>query len=105
MPKTEPHQQWDDFTEWLKVASPKSRIYWVHGKIGAGKTVLMRFLDENFSQQALLTPWAQDVEVVRARYYFWNAGNKLQKSMAGLLRTLLYQIFEQRSDLIKRTLP
>ena len=98
----EESQRWDDFLLWLKSSSCRHRIYWVHGKIGAGKTTLLRFLDQNLSTAKHLLPWAERTSVVRASCFFWNAGNNLQKSTAGLLRTLLIQLFEQTPDLISR---
>jgi hypothetical protein len=95
-------QRWDDFISWLRASSSESRIYWVHGKIGAGKTTLLRFLDDNLSLFKHMLPWANEAGVVRASCFFWNAGNKLQKSTTGLLRTLLTQLFEQTPDLIPR---
>ncbi|MCJ1473095.1 hypothetical protein MMC13_001745 [Lambiella insularis] len=80
----------------------QSRIYWVYGKIGAGKTTLLRFLDDNIIPFEHMLPWAEEATVVRASCFFWNAGNKLQKSMTGLLRTLLTQLFEQTPDLVPR---
>ena len=97
-------QRWDDFLSWLKTSSSEHRIYWVHGKIGAGKTTMLRFLDENLSTAKHMLPWAEKTSVVRASCFFWNAGNNLQKSTAGLLRTLLTQLFEQTPDLISRVI-
>jgi hypothetical protein len=101
-PKQGGTQRWDDFISWLRASSSESRIYWVHGKIGAGKTTLLRFLDDNLSLFKHMLPWAKEAAVVRASCFFWNAGNKLQKSTTGLLRTLLTQLFEQTPDLIPR---
>lgn len=70
-------QQWDDFISWLGVIPSEGRIYWINGKIGAGKSTLLRFLDDNLSRTNHMLPWAQEAAVVRASYFFWNAGNKL----------------------------
>ena len=99
-PKQEGIQPWDDFISWLRASSRESRIYWVHGKIGAGKTTLLHFLDDSLSLYEHMLPWAKEAAVARASCFFWNAGNKLQKSTTGLLRTLLSQLFEQTPDLI-----
>ena len=95
-------QRWDDFTTWLRASSSESRIYWIHGKIGAGKTTLLRFLDDNLNLYDHMIPWAKESTIVRGTCFFWSAGNNLQKSMTGLLRTLLTQLFEQTPDLIPR---
>ena len=101
-PKQGELQRWDDFILWLRSSSVESRIYWVHGKIGAGKTTLLRFIDDNLSLSKHMLPWAKDAAVVRASCFLWNAGNQLQKSTTGLLRTLVTQLFEQTPDLIPR---
>lgn len=101
-PKQSETQRWDDFISWLRASSNENRIYWIHGKIGAGKTTLLRFLDGNLSLSQHMLPWAKETSVVRASCFFWNAGNKLQKSTTGLLRTLLTQLFEHTPDLIPR---
>ena len=100
-PKRLETPRYDDFIAWLGTPSSNSRIYWVHGKIGAGKTTLLRFLEDNLAFQHML-PWANGASVVRASYFFWNAGNKMQKSTGGLLRTLLTQLFEDTPDLISQ---
>ena len=101
-PKQRRLQRYDNFILWLGALSSESQIYWIHGKIGAGKTTLLRFLDDNLTIFQHMLPWAKDTAVIRASYFFWNAGNKLQKSITGLLRTLLTQLFEQTPDLIPR---
>jgi hypothetical protein len=92
--------RWPDFISWLRDPSSKNRIYRVHGKIGAGKTTLLRFLDDNLKLHDHMLPWASNTAVLRASYFFWNAGNQLQKSTNGFLRTLLRQLFELTPELI-----
>ncbi|KAL6717824.1 hypothetical protein ACLMJK_003909 [Lecanora helva] len=95
-------RNWDNFVSWLGDPSPIHRIYWVSGKIGAGKTTLLRFLEDNLSITKHMLPWAEKTTVVRASCFFWTSGNQLQKSISGLLRTLLVQLFEQTPNLISR---
>ena len=102
-PRLEGTRRWDDFVAWLRAPSGKARIYWVHGKIGAGKTTLLRFIDDNLSPNKHMVPWAENKTIFRASYFFWSAGNNLQKSTSGLLRTLLTQLFEKTLDLIPRS--
>ena len=42
-----------------------------------------------------LRVWAADQELVIASYFFWNSGTDMQRSLEGLLRSLLYNIFQQ----------
>jgi hypothetical protein len=95
---------WDDFLEWL--SSPhKHNIYWVRGKAGSGKSTLMRELDEKVSEQESLADLFQEAEFLKASSYLWNAGSVVQKSLSGLLLSLVYQLFQQRADLIDSTVP
>ena len=96
---------WDSFISWLSDPFSESKIYWVHGKIGAGKTVLLRFLAENLDSKTHMLPWAEEAVVIKASYFFWSAGNKLQKSVTGLLRTLLSMIFEQIPAVLPKVVP
>jgi NACHT domain len=93
---------WDDFLGWL--SSPhEHNIYWVRGKAGSGKSTLMRELDEKVSEQKSLADWVQEAEFLKASSYLWNAGSVVQKSLSGLLLSIVYQLFQQRADLIEST--
>ena len=52
-----------------------------------------------------MLPWAEEAAVLKASYFFWSAGNKLQKSVTGLLRTLLLTIFEQMPEVLPKVVP
>jgi hypothetical protein len=95
--------EWDDFRAWLSSPTESKRIYWIHGKPGSGKSTLMRFIDENISPHHF-QPWARGKTILSAQYFFWNPGSKLQKTLAGLLRTLLLQLLEQQPLLIQRVI-
>jgi hypothetical protein len=99
-PMSNQSQSRDNFTSWLASSEDNRRIFWIYGKAGCGKSTLMRFIDEKISNLTSMFPWAQDGTVVRAQYFFWNPGHKLQKSLSGLLRSLLVQLLEQMPDLI-----
>lgn len=71
---------------------------------GCGKTTLMRFLDETINMLHL-SPWVETKPLIKARCFFWNPGNQLQKSLAGLLRSLLFQLLEQTPGAIPRVVP
>ncbi|KAI0172494.1 hypothetical protein GGR52DRAFT_409525 [Hypoxylon sp. FL1284] len=81
---------WSDFSRWL--SSTSNDVYWITGKPGAGKSTLIKFIVADAMLETLLARWAGPAATARlATYYSWNAGNELQKSHEGLLRTLLYQ--------------
>lgn len=92
--------EWDNFVAWLQNPECASHLYWISAKPGAGKSNLIHFLEENLNPSQHMFPWSQQSEVLIASYYFWNPGNILQKSLAGLLRTLLYQLLERSPETV-----
>lgn len=82
---------WSSFKDWLKEGSG---IYWIMGKAGSGKSTLMKFLIEDKRTKNLLLKPSRPVVV--ANFFFWNSGGDLQKSKAGLLRSLLHQCLTQQ---------
>ena len=42
--------------------------------------------------------------MVTAAFFFWNSGTDIQTSQIGLLRTILYQVFQKQPELIPRIL-
>jgi hypothetical protein len=89
--------------EWLRTGGG---IYWVQGKAGSRKSTLMRYLSGHPDTSAALKGWAgTERQLVICRHFFWNAGSAMQKSQAGLLQTLLYQVFRERPDLIQSVSP
>ncbi|RYP09050.1 hypothetical protein DL764_001546 [Monosporascus ibericus] len=93
---------WSSFPLWLE--NPSNDIYWITGKPGVGKSTLMKFiindrrLVENFERKRGTSNSAdrytrQAERFTIASYFSWIAGtNTLQKSHAGMLRTLLHQM-------------
>jgi hypothetical protein len=90
-------QPWSSFVDWLEHGEG---IYWVSGKPGSGKTTLMNYITSENRTKEVLEKWADGCDLVMASFYFWKPGTDLQKSFQGLLRSLLYQIADQRDDLI-----
>ncbi|KAK3370830.1 hypothetical protein B0T24DRAFT_531769, partial [Lasiosphaeria ovina] len=83
---------------WLKHGNG---TFWISGKPGSGKSTLMKFIADHDSTVQALTAWSHPHPPVIARHYFWSAGTSMQKSLQGLLQTLLFDIFRQQSDLIE----
>ncbi|OAL39757.1 hypothetical protein AYO20_01154 [Fonsecaea nubica] len=91
---------WDDFVEWLH--SSKHPIYWVSGKPGSGKSTLLRELDECANELLSRSASGDDADFLKASFYFWYAGTNDEKSMSGLLRTLIHQLLSPHLDLVDR---
>jgi hypothetical protein len=90
-------KSWDNFSEWL---IKSSGIYWIQGKPASGKSTLMRFIVNHPATPVLLKRWTGQAELLLGAFYFWNSGSPDQRSHAGLLRTLLYEVLSKREDLI-----
>ncbi|KAI8623606.1 hypothetical protein F5Y19DRAFT_492432 [Xylariaceae sp. FL1651] len=77
------------FRQWL---STSSGIFWVSGKPGSGKSTLMKFVSQHKESKKVLRTWAGDNLLITASFYFWNPGTPMQRSLQGLVQTILYQI-------------
>ena len=82
-----------------------SGCYWVQGKAGSGKRTLMKFIAASEKTPEALHEWTGPRQLITRSHFFWHAGTELQKNVQGLFRTLLYQIFTQRRDLISQVFP
>ena len=65
----------------------------------------MKYLSDNPKVEENLRVWAGDIKLVTARFYFWNAGNSMQKSQEGLLQSLIFEVLRKCPSLIKNVCP
>lgn len=80
-------------------------VFWVSGKPGSGKSTLMKFISEEPRTAELLSKWASPKTAVTVSHYFWNGGTPMQRSLQGLLQTLLYEIVRKCPDIIPIVCP
>ncbi|KAK8215691.1 hypothetical protein IWZ01DRAFT_175264 [Phyllosticta capitalensis] len=108
---TEAHQrtfQWifdnpeHQFTHWLE---QQSGIYWITGKPGSGKSTLVKFIVEHDQTREKLLTWASQQDLIVAQHYFWISGSKMQRSLEGFLRSIVFQILRKCPYLISKTFP
>ncbi|KAK4201018.1 hypothetical protein QBC40DRAFT_348184 [Triangularia verruculosa] len=92
-------QEKTGFRKWLESGDG---IFWVTGKAGSGKSTLMKFASEHHETENCLHKWAGTEKLHRGSFYFWNQGSELQKSVEGLLRTFLCQIFRHAPELVPK---
>lgn len=97
------NELWHSFPQWLH--GPSHDIYWITGKPGAGKSTLVKYILADPRLKPALREWSQQRPLVVAGYFSWNAGTGLQKSHAGLIRTLLHQCLQLQPDLVPRIFP
>lgn len=82
---------WDNFINWLERGHG---TYWISGKAGSGKSTLMNFICHDPRTDAALRIWSGTTRLFTPHFFFWNPGSQLQKSLAGLLRSLIFQIMK-----------
>ena len=93
------------FTEWL---SSEGDLFWIGGKAGAGKSTLMQCLFANPQALELYQVYcdAQGIlgHPLSVAFFFWNSETPMQRTMRGLLQSLLYQILSQDDRACQRIL-
>ncbi|KAM7218002.1 hypothetical protein V8F06_006685 [Rhypophila decipiens] len=90
------------FVTWI---SSEGGIFHISGKLGSGKSTLMRFLFEHQGTKTELEEWAGGKRIILAGFFFCNPGSELQKPLAGLFRSILYGILAQCPELVQQVLP
>jgi hypothetical protein len=60
----------------------------------------MKYLYDHAETVGSLRIWSGQVPLVRASFYFWNPGMDMQKSLEGLLQTMLYQVLNACPELV-----
>ncbi|KAE8447855.1 hypothetical protein EG329_010084 [Mollisiaceae sp. DMI_Dod_QoI] len=96
-----PHPH-SSFLRWMQSGNG---IFWITGKAGSGKSTLMKYLCSSEKTHGALQSWAGAGKLVMPSYFFWSAGNTMQKSQEGLLQSLLYQILKECEDLAPTICP
>lgn len=65
----------------------------------------MKYISRKFAEMSVyLERWQQARNLLQAHCFFWCLGNRLQKSLHGLLRSLLFQLLEGTIDQIQHFL-
>ncbi|KAK0651121.1 hypothetical protein B0T16DRAFT_403197 [Cercophora newfieldiana] len=87
---------------WL---SSSNGLFWVSGKPGSGKSTFMKFVADNPATKKHLQLWARDRRLLVVDHYFTIHGTPIQRSLEGLLRSLLYSILAKERALIPKLMP
>ena len=88
---------WSDFACWLKSGHG---VYWINGKAGSGKSTLMSHICGHNRTLELLQEWSSHRRLLTPSFFFWNSGSRQQKTIDGLLRSLVYQMLKECRQLI-----
>lgn len=83
--------EWDCFACWL--TQPPGQPYWFCGKAGSGKSTLVKFVVENGKTRSCLE--ATYGPTIILEHFIWLVGQPIQRSMRGILLSLLYQFVRQ----------
>ncbi|KAF5562297.1 P-loop containing protein [Fusarium phyllophilum] len=86
------------FKQWLDSAANETP-FWITSNPSSGKSTLMKYICTNSVIQEHLRRWSGDLRLLTCKVYLWSPGSTGQKSQAGLLRTMLYQILLEKPDL------
>ena len=91
---------WSCFVTWLKTGSG---LYWINGKAGSGKSTLIGFIvsDPRTLDHLQAHPESTNREPLIVSFFFWNAGNVMQKSARGLLQSILHQLLTKEEILFE----
>ena len=91
------HDYRHTFLEWLRTGSG---AYWINGKPGAGKSTLMNFICNHPQTQQHLKDWAGNKQLLVLKFFFWSDGVSEQKTIHGMLRSLIYQMLIQCKEMV-----
>ena len=92
--------KWANFMDWLTASTGST--YWIHGKAGSGKSTLMSFIEQDDRTAHALRAWAGSTStLLTPSFYFWETGTDMQKSVKGLLQSLLCQILGKYPGFLK----
>jgi hypothetical protein len=73
-------------------------VMWIKGKPGAGKSTLMKRIWQRLRKEA-------NDSILAAFFFHGRGNNPLEKSALGMLRSILYQLLDQSSQLCAAFLP
>ncbi|CAI6333944.1 unnamed protein product [Periconia digitata] len=93
------------FRDWLRMQEPTGNLFWISGKPGSGKSTLMKFMASSPQLKENLKVWSEGQPVLLVTHYFWRTGSDLQKTLGGLMRSLLYQILDKNLNLVREIFP
>ncbi|TLD04406.1 uncharacterized protein PgNI_12016 [Pyricularia grisea] len=78
----------DSFSDWMQ---SESKLYWLSGKPGSGKSTLVNFILQDSRTQEFLDRWKPGA--ITISHFFWKASSSsMQKNMKGMFCSLLHQL-------------
>jgi len=83
------------FTSWLR---QDSGIFWIHGKPGSGKSTLMKLIYTDKRTWQHSHTFGLSFCHISAGFFFNYRGTSIQKTLEGLMRSILRQIMKRLSE-------
>lgn len=84
------------FASWLR--SPQE-LYWISGKPGSGKSTLMKLVRQDVRTYNLFREHDRGARHVEIDFFFHDRGSAVQKSLEGLLYSILYRLTSSEREL------
>lgn len=89
-----------------KFLRDRDGLFWIQGKLGSGKSTLMKYMWRSPLLDDYLRSWAKGKPLYRAAFFFTKKGtSELQKSLQGLYRTLLAHLIRSDTALARIAFP
>lgn len=85
--------------------SSDGSILFFCGKAGSGKSTMMKFLSKHSAVCSGLEEWADGKKPIIVSMYFWNADSRLQRTIEGFYRTILFHTLSQCPELVAHVFP
>lgn len=79
--------------------------FWITGKPGSGKSVMMKYISEHPVCSRWLDAWTSVGHVCKASYFAWRPGNDLGKCRDGLFRSILHAVLDKYPELTAQICP
>jgi hypothetical protein len=80
-------------------------VFWISGKPGSGKSTLMKCILNDSRTDELRHSWTSKATTLTAKFFFHHRGTTIQKSLEGLLGSILSQILEHKPELHRNLYP
>lgn len=101
--KRDDRDLWSSFPAWLH--SKTESLYWITGKPGSAKSTLIKHILHSHLLKGHLQTWADGRPLHLASFFALITGSDLQKSLQGLIRTLLHQCLKSYPQIIPTVSP
>jgi hypothetical protein len=89
----------------LKFLEGGSGLFWIQGKPASGKSTLMKYLLSRSSGADKLWTCSDTREIIFVSHFCWVAGSTSQRSLQGLLQSVLYQVLQADLALVPVACP